>query len=251
MYTTSKHGARFHVGLFDGRAGELVALIEADYLGQMRTGAASGVATKYLANPQAALVGCYGAGKQARTQILAVCAVRPVNRIAVFSRSDENRCRFAAEMSRECSVEVVPVDRPELAARGQEIIITATGASEPVLRGEWIEPGAHLNVVGSNFLSKTEIDVETVQRANRIVVDSKEQAKLEAGDFVRALEAGVLHWANVVELGSVIVGEVSGRSSPSDVTLFKSVGLAIEDVVTAARVYATAKEQGVGKSIDW
>jgi ornithine cyclodeaminase/alanine dehydrogenase len=229
----------------------LVALIEADYLGQVRTGAASGVATRCLAQPHAALVGCYGAGKQARTQLLAICAVRPIKRVAVFSRSAENRQRFAEEMSRECGVEVVPVDRPELAARGQEIVVTATSASEPVLRGEWIEDGTHLNSVGSNFLSKAEIDVATVRRANRIVVDSKEQCKIEAGDLAPAVEAGVIRWSDLIELGSVLVGKAPGRGGPSEVTLFKSVGLAIEDVTTAARVYAVAKEQGIGRAIDW
>ncbi len=250
-YTVSRQGARFHVSLFDGRTGEWVALIEADYLGQMRTGAASGVATKYLANPQAALVGCYGAGKQARTQVLAVCAVRSIQRIVVYSRTEERRRQFADEMTRECGVEVVPVDRPELAARGQDIIITATSATEPVLRGEWIEDGTHLNVVGSNFLRKAEVDVATVRRATRVVVDSTEQAKMEAGDLAPAIEAGFLRWPDVVELGAVLVGKAAGRGGLADVTLFKSLGLAIEDVVTAARVFAAAKAQRIGRTIDW
>jgi ornithine cyclodeaminase/alanine dehydrogenase-like protein (mu-crystallin family) len=251
VYTTTRGGARFHIGLFDGRTGELLALIEADYLGQVRTGAASGVATKYLAKPDAAAVGVYGAGKQARTQVQAVCAVRPVKRVSVHSRSEENRCRFAEEMSRACGVEVVPVDRPELAAQHQDVIITATNATEPILRGEWVEDGAHLNVIGSNFLSKSEVDVATVRRANLVVVDSKEQAKIEAGDLSRAVDAGALHWSAVAELGSVLVAKARGRGGPADVTLFKSVGLAVEDVATAARVYAAAKEQGVGRMIDW
>jgi ornithine cyclodeaminase/alanine dehydrogenase-like protein (mu-crystallin family) len=250
-YTTSKRGARFHVALFDGRSGDLLALMEADYLGQMRTGAASGVATKYLANPQAATVGVYGTGKQARTQLQAVCAVRPIRRGSVYSRSEENRHRFADEMTRECGVEVVPVDHPEAATRGQAIVVTATGATAPVLRGEWIEEGAHLNVVGSNFLSKTEIDIDTVQRANLVVVDNKEQAKLEAGDLVPPIDGGILRWPDVIELGAVVVGKAPGRGGPTEVTLFKSVGLAIEDVATAARVYEAARGQGVGRQIDW
>jgi ornithine cyclodeaminase/alanine dehydrogenase-like protein (mu-crystallin family) len=250
-YTTSKRGASFHVGLFDGRGGELLALIEADYLGQMRTGAASGVATKYLANPEAAHVGCFGAGKQARTQILAVCAVRPIKRVSVYSRTEENRRRFAEEMNQETGVEVVPVDRPDQAARGQEIIITATSATEPVLCGEWIDDGTHLNVIGSNYLRKAEIDGAAVRRANRLVVDSKEQAKEEAGDLAPAIASGVIRWTDAVELGEVIVGRAPGRGGPKDVTLFKSVGLAIEDVVAAARVYEAAKVQGIGKHVDW
>jgi alanine dehydrogenase len=148
-------------------------------------------------------------------------------------------------------VEIVPVDRPEFAARGQQIVITATSAAEPVLLGEWIEPGAHLNVVGSNYLSKAEIDVETVRRSSRVVVDSLEAAQIEAGDLVPALKVGLLHWSNVAEVGAVLVGTASGRESASDVTLFKSVGLAIEDVVTAARVYDAAKAQGVGREINF
>jgi ornithine cyclodeaminase/alanine dehydrogenase-like protein (mu-crystallin family) len=250
-YTTSRAGTRFHVALFDGRSGQLVALIEGDYLGQIRTGAASGVATKFLANPDASAVGLFGAGKQARTQLQAVCAVRQIRRVSVYSRSEENRRRFADEMSRECGTEVVPVDRPELAARGQSIIITATTATEPVLHGEWIEDGTHLNVIGSNYLGKAEIDVAAVRRADRVIVDSKEQAKIEAGDLVPAIEVGALNWADVVELGALLVGKAPGRTGPAEVTMFKSGGLAIEDVVTAAQVYEAAKAQAVGRTVDW
>src|SRR5205085_7693260 len=139
-----------------GRSGELVALIHADYLGQVRTGAASGVATKYLARPEAASVGLYGTGKQARTQLLAVCKVRPVRRVQVYSPNAEHRRQFAAEMSRECGTEVMPVDQPEAAARDLDIVITATASREPVLCGDWLADGTHLNVIGSNFLSKAE-----------------------------------------------------------------------------------------------
>jgi ornithine cyclodeaminase/alanine dehydrogenase len=251
VYTTTRQGARFHVGLFDGRSGARLALIEADYLGQVRTGAANGVATKYLARPDASTVGVYGAGKQARTQIEAICAVRPIKRVSVYSRSDARRRSFAEEMAGRCNVEMIPVDRPELAARGQEIIITATAAVEPVLHGEWIEDGTHLNVMGSNMLSKAEVDVATVRRASLVVVDSKEQAKTEAGDLAPAIETGALRWADVVELANVIVGHSPGRQSSADVTLFKSLGLGIEDVVTAGLVYEAATKNGVGRQIDF
>jgi ornithine cyclodeaminase/alanine dehydrogenase-like protein (mu-crystallin family) len=251
VYSTSRKGARFHVGLFDGRTGDLLALMQADHLGRVRTGAATGVATKYLARPDASTVGVYGTGKQARTQVEAVFAVRNVKKVTVFSRSEENRRRFAEETNALFSVDVEPVDSPERAARGQDIIITATSASEPVLRGEWIGDGAHLNVIGSNWLSKTEIDVATVRRTARVVVDSKEQAKLEAGDLVPAVDAGALEWPDVVELGHVIVGQSPGRLAPSEVTLFKSVGLGLKDVVTAGLVYEAAKKQGVGREVEW
>jgi ornithine cyclodeaminase/alanine dehydrogenase-like protein (mu-crystallin family) len=252
VYATSRRGpAQFLVSLFDGKTGALLCLMQADYLGQMRTGAASGVATKYMARPEASEVGLYGSGKQARTQLLAVCQVRRVRRVQVYSPIEEHRRRFAAEMSEQCQTEVVPVTRPEQAAESKDIIITATTSREPVLSGHWISQGTHINAVGSNFLGKTELDVATLRRCNPIVVDSKDQARLEAGDFQQALEEGLLHWADVRELGQVIVGRNPGRKHPEDVTLFKSLGIALEDVATAARVYARAQAEGVGKVLDW
>src|SRR5262249_46785218 len=230
----------------DGKTGEHLAWMQADYLGQVRTGAASGVATKYLAREDSSTVGIFGSGKQARTQLIAVCKVRPIRQINVFSPSEERRKAFAAQLSRECGVEVVPVARPEEAARGLDIVITATASREPVLMGDWIDEGAHLNIIGSNFLSKAEIDVATVKRANRIVIDSKDQGRLEAGDFHAAIEEGVLHWSKVQELGNII----AGRERPDEITLFKSLGLAIEDVATAAKIYVKAKEQGIGRMLD-
>jgi alanine dehydrogenase len=248
-YTTSKHGARFHVTLFDPKTGAMTALIEADLLGQVRTGAASGVATNKLARGDASTVGCYGTGKQARTQLLAVCKVRPVKRVHVYGRDAERRKAFAARLSAETGVEVVPVDTPEEAAKGLDIVITATTAREPVLQGAWLAEGAHLNLVGSNFLTKAEADVDVFRRAALVAVDSKEQAKLEAGDFVAALNQGVLSWADVYDLGPVLVGRYPGRESPQDVTVFKSLGLGIEDVAVAVRVVELARQQGLGRDL--
>jgi ornithine cyclodeaminase/alanine dehydrogenase-like protein (mu-crystallin family) len=250
-YATSRKGHHFHVGLFDGKTGALLALFQADYLGQMRTGAASGVATEYMARPDATEVGLFGSGKQARTQVQAVCAVRKIRRVQVYSPNEEHRRRFAAEMSEVCRTEVEPVPRPERAAEDKDIIITATTSREPVLSGHWIAEGTHINAVGSNFLGKAEVDVVTVRRCESIVVDNKDQARIEAGDFVQALEDGSIHWADIHELGQVIVGRYTGRAHPEDVTLFKSLGIAVEDVAVAARIYAKAKETGVGRWIDW
>jgi ornithine cyclodeaminase/alanine dehydrogenase-like protein (mu-crystallin family) len=250
-YSTSRKGTHFHVALYDGRTGALLSLMQADYLGQMRTGAASGVATQYMARPDASEVGIFGSGKQARTQLLAVCKVRKINRIQVYSPNEEHRRKFAAELSNLCETEVVPVPRPEMAAEDKDIIITATSSREPVLNGHWIAEGTHINAIGSNFLTKAEIDAVTVRRCDSIVVDSKEQARLEAGDFVQALEDGSIHWADVHELGQVIVGRYTGRAHPQDVTLFKSLGIALEDVAVAARVYAKAQAAGLGRHIEW
>jgi ornithine cyclodeaminase/alanine dehydrogenase len=250
-YSTSRKGVNFHAGLYDGRSGALLALIQADYLGQVRTGAASGVATQYMARPDASEVGLFGSGKQARTQLQAVCKVRKINRVQVYSPNEENRRRFAAEMSNLCETEVVPVPRPEMAAEDKDIIITATSSREPVLNGHWVAEGTHINAIGSNFIAKAEIDAVTVRRCESIVVDSKDQARLEAGDFVQALEDGSIHWADVHELGQVIVGRYTGRAHPPDVTLFKSLGVALEDIAVAARVYAKAQAAGVGRVVEW
>src|SRR5215471_2453870 len=205
-YTVSRKGARFLVLLYDSENGDMLAMIEADRLGQMRTGAASGVATKYLATAGADTVGIYGTGWQAESQLMAVCQVRKVKAIKAYGRNPERRVGFARKISSMLGVDVVPVESPEEAARGQSIVITATSAREPVLKGEWIEPGTHLNVVGSNFLSKAEVDVETIKRASIIAVDSIEQSRIEAGDLLPAIERGVINWESITELGRIVAG---------------------------------------------
>jgi ornithine cyclodeaminase/alanine dehydrogenase-like protein (mu-crystallin family) len=248
-YTTSKAGAQFYVTLFDPKQGGMTAIIEADLLGQFRTGAASGVATKKLARTEASTVGLFGTGKQARTQLLAVCKVRPIKRVQVYGRDVERRKEFAHRLAQETGVEVVPVEKPQEAAKGLDIVITATTAREPVLLGEWVGPGQHLNLIGSNFRTKTETDVEVFRRARVIVVDSKEQAKLEAGDFDEPIRAGVFQWSDVIELAPLSVGRYPGRESPDDVTIFKSLGLGIEDIALAVKIVDLAKQQGLGKEL--
>jgi ornithine cyclodeaminase/alanine dehydrogenase-like protein (mu-crystallin family) len=252
VYATSRKGpTRFHLSLFDGKTGALLCLMQADHLGQMRTGAASGVATKYMARPDATEVGIYGAGKQARTQLIAVCKVRHVRQVHVYSLSDERRRQFADEMTEICQTEVVPTSHPERAAENKDIVITATSSREPVLSGQWLAQGTHVNAIGSNYITKAELDVAVFRRCALVVVDSKEQARLEAGDFQQPLEEGVLHWSDVRELGQVVVGRYPGRKQPQDVTLFKSLGIAVEDVAVAARVYARAQAEGLGETINW
>ncbi|HEX4609428.1 MAG TPA: ornithine cyclodeaminase family protein [Urbifossiella sp.] len=249
-YTTPRDGpARFHVTLFDPQTGAMSALIEADLLGQFRTGAASGVATKKLARPDAATAGCIGTGKQARTQVLAVCKVRPVRQVKVYGRDPDRRAAFAAQLASETGVEVMPVGSAEEAARGLDIVITATNAREPVLKGEWLAEGCHVNLVGSNFLARAEADVEVFRRAALVTADSKEQARLEAGDLVAPLNQQVLSWADVYDFGPLLVGKYPGRQSPRDITVFKSLGLGIEDVAVAVRLLDLARQQGIGRDI--
>jgi ornithine cyclodeaminase/alanine dehydrogenase-like protein (mu-crystallin family) len=250
-YATSRKGTNFHVGLFDGKTGGFLALIQADYLGQMRTGAASGVATEFMARPDASEVGMFGSGKQARTQLIAICKVRKIQRVQVYSPNEEHRRSFADEMRKVCETEVEPVPRPEMAAEDKDIIITATTSREPVINGQWISEGTHINAVGSNFLGKAELDGVAVRMCESIVVDSKEQARIEAGDFVQALEEGSIQWSDIHELSHVIVGRYTGRAHPQDITLFKSLGIAIEDIAVAGMVYQKAQSVGLGRVIEW
>jgi ornithine cyclodeaminase/alanine dehydrogenase-like protein (mu-crystallin family) len=248
-YTTTRSGARFLVAIYDGETGEMQALMEADYLGQLRTGAASGVATEYMARPDAALVGIFGTGSQARTQLEAICRVRKIERVAAYSRNDERRRKFATEMSARCQTEVVAVHAPEEAAAEKDIVICATTSKTPLFDGRVLEEGTHLNVVGSNYFTKAEIDVTTVRRADVIVCDSIEQCKLEAGDFREALETGVTDWALMHELSDVVCGEETGRAKPEQITLFKSVGLGLEDVALAAKIIERARDADIGKPL--
>ncbi len=248
-YATVRGQAKFVVLLFSAESATLLAVIEADKLGQMRTGAASGVATRYLARADADRVGCYGTGWQARSQLEAVCAVRKVREVRVYGRDPARRARFAEEMSGLLGVRVTPVEEPAAAARDASILVTVTSSRTPVLEGRWIAPGAHVNAAGSNALQRAELDVEAVRRAALVVTDSLEQARLECGDLVAPIEQGVLRWEDVHELGEVVAGRRSGRRSPDDVTLFESQGVAMEDVAVAARLVARARERQVGREI--
>ncbi len=248
VYTTTRRGARFHVGLSEIASGELVALMQADYLGQVRTGSASGVATECMARGEARTVGLFGTGKQARTQLKAVCCVRRIERVEVYSRDAERREKFAAEMTEFCGTRVVAVHSPQEAVREKDIVICATTSESPLFEGRDLDPGTHLNVVGSNYLAKTEIDVDTVRRADIIVCDSIEACRREAGDFVAALEAGVTDWALMHDLGDVVTGRQTGRAHAEQITLFKSVGLAIEDVAAAVHVYHRARAENIGQA---
>lgn len=249
-YTTTASGTRFHLTLYDAKSGEMIALMQADFLGQMRTGAASGIATKHLARADATRVGICGTGRQARTQALALSKVRKLAKVVVWSPNEAKRRAFAAEMAEACQVEVTPVASAEEAVRQQDIVVTATSAREPFVKGEWLSPGQHLNIVGSNFLAKAEVDVEVVRRASLICIDSKDQGKLEAGDLAAALDQRIIEWYDVQELSRIVAGRVAGRSTPEDITLFKSLGIGLEDISVGMRVYAKAKEAGLGKWLD-
>ncbi len=245
-YSSLGGKVRVHVLLYSAPEGELLAVIEGNRLGQMRTGAASGVATKYMSRPESSRVGIFGTGWIAQAQILAMCAVRPVKTVVAYGRDQEQREKFCKEMGDILGISVTPAATPEEAVKEMDIVITATSSKEPVFKGEWLAKGTHINAVGSNHLARHEIDVDTVRRSACVVVDSSEQARLEAGDLAPAVEAQAFFWEDTRELGMVVVGDFPGREDPSEITLFESLGIALEDVALAGKIYAAATKAGIG-----
>ena len=249
IYTSSRQGLRFLVPLFHSVTGDLLALVEADYLGQMRTGAASGVATRLLSRKDSKVLGVIGTGLQAHTQVQAIALVRKIEAVRVYGRDAEKRAKFAKEASAAAKVKVEAVGSAEAAVRDADIVVTATSASEPVLEGRWLPPGVHINAIGANFPQKRELDADVVSRATVIAVDSCEQSKMESGDLIQAFGTSAEKWNSVKELAQIVSGKARGRLRPEDITLFKSNGIATEDVTTAARVYERAREMGIGTEV--
>lgn len=249
IYTVARGVARFVVPLFRSATGEMAALIEADALGQIRTGAASGIATKYLAKADARSAAIIGTGYQARTQLEAVAAVRRLERVRAYGRDRERRETFCREMSERIGIAVEPAASSQDAAKGADILITATSATQVVLEGAWLAPGVHINAMGANWPQKRELDAAAVDRADKVVVDSIEQAKMEAGDLIQAFGDDSSRWGAVKELAGIVAGKIPGRTHPSEITLFKSNGIATWDLAAAVRVYEMAVAQKMGKPI--
>lgn len=249
MYPATSMGANFLIPLYHYETAKLAALIEADYLGKMRTGAASGVATKFMARSDSKVLGLIGSGGQARTQMQAICTVRPIERVLVYSRRAEKRARFVQEYQNSVAAEIVAVESAREAIEPADVVATITGSATPVFEGAWLKPGTHINAAGSNHLKRREIDGETVRRASRITVDMLDQAQQECGDLAAAIAEGLTTWEVVVEMGEVVNGTVPGRTSADEITLFESHGLSVWDVLTAAKVYELAIARGVGQKI--
>ena len=241
-YFSFPTGTRFHVVLASAHTGETLALLEADWLGRIRTGAASGLATKYLAREDATTVAILGAGAQAETQLQAVCAVRPVQRAFVFSRTPEHRNAFAERMTAQLGVPVQPAESVEQAVAEADVICTITSAREPILQGAWLKPGMHLNAAGANSLARRELDTFAVGRCERIFVDDPAQARTEAAELVVPIELRKLSWERVHPLAHLVGGLLPPRQSPEEITLFKSLGIALEDVAAAAVVYESLRD---------
>jgi len=247
-YTSVAGKTRFLVLLYKGD-GQLAGMMEADKLGQLRTGAASAVATKHMARPESSRLGIIGTGRQARAQIQAICAVRQIKTILAYSRDAKKRDQFCKEMSELVGIGVYPAATPEEAVKEMDIVVTATNSKEPVFKGEWLSKGTHINAIGANFLSRQELDVETVGKSACVVVDSLEQAKLEAGDLAHAVEAERFYWEDARELGLVVTGEFPGREDAGEITLFESQGIALEDVALAVPIYEQAVKAGLGERL--
>jgi alanine dehydrogenase len=249
QYTYVRGKLKFLVPLYEMATGDLIALIEADYMGQLRTGAASGVATKYLARRDSRVVAIIGTGGQARTQLEAVAAVRKLESARAFGRDAAKRERFCKEMSERLGIRVISSASAAEAVRGADIVSTATTASQPVVNGADLSPGAHINAIGANHAHKRELDDEAVASADIIIVDSVEQSRQEAGDLIIAFHGDEICWTGVKKLSEVVSGKASGRTSDSEVTLFKSNGIASWDLAVAMKVYALAREKKLGREL--
>jgi ornithine cyclodeaminase/alanine dehydrogenase-like protein (mu-crystallin family) len=249
QYTYVRGKLCFLVTLYSVATGELLALIEADTLGRLRTGAASGVATKYLARKLSKVAAILGTGGQARTQLDAIHNVRLLDSVYVYGRDPQRRNRFSEEMSEHLGVNVYPVESAAAAVQNAEIICTATTSSHPVLHGEDLAPGVHINAIGANHAHKQELDEAAVDRAHLIFVDSLAQSQQEAGDLIIPFSKQPERWSAVHELSEVVAGKVPGRVSDSQITLFKSNGIAAWDLAVAEKVYALAKEKGLGREL--
>ena len=250
-YTSNRSGVRFLVHLYRASTGCLLAVIEADRLGMIRTAAASGVATRWLARPDATVAGVFGAGWQAEGHIEAIAAVRPLQRVKVYARRADRLASFCARLSQRLGIEVSAAASPEEVVRGCDIVSTVTTAATPLFDAGWLAPGTHINAAGSNSLIRREVGEDVIKRCAPIVVDSVESALREAGDLLPLLEKGRLHARELVELGDVICGLQPGRSNAEAITLFESQGMAIQDLAVAARLVEMARARGIGVELPY
>jgi ornithine cyclodeaminase/alanine dehydrogenase-like protein (mu-crystallin family) len=248
-YASTRGGTRFVILLFDLRSSDLLAVIEADRLGQIRTGAASAVATRHLARADAARLAVIGTGWQARGQVGALAAVRQLLEIRAYGRDRKRLVAFCTEIESGCGVRTVPATSAEEAVRGADIVTTATSSATPVMHGAWLARGMHINAVGSNRTDRRELDEDAVRRADRIIVDSLEQAALEAGDLMVAAEERDTPMARAIELGALVSGRQAGRMSEKEITLFESLGVGLEDLAAATTLYDLARARGAGRPL--
>jgi ornithine cyclodeaminase/alanine dehydrogenase-like protein (mu-crystallin family) len=242
-YAATAEGTHFAVLLFDAATSDLRAVVEADRLGQLRTGAASGVAAKHLAAPSARTLGVIGCGWQAESQVAAIRAGVPaIEEVVAYCRTRDRLEAFCERVGAD------PGESHRDPAQ-QDIVVTITTSRDPVLRGEWLRPGALVCAAGANHRSRRELDTVVVERAAFVCCDLKEQARIESADLIDPVDQGVLDWLEVHELHEVVSGELQGRQQDADIVLFKSNGIAAWDLAAASLALERARERGVGTEV--
>ncbi|MGC3963789.1 MAG: ornithine cyclodeaminase family protein [Rhodocyclaceae bacterium] len=251
VYTVAGGKARFWLHLYDIATGLPMAVIEADLLGMMRTGATGGVAARRLARSDARIAGIIGAGWQARGQLLALAHVCQLERVLVFARNAERLAAFCHDMSAQTGLAVEPADSAQALASLADIVVTATTSSKPVLEGAWLREGTHVNAMGSNSLARREIDEVLVNRADLICVDAVDTALKEAGDLLPSLEKGRLSPGRLIELGDLVAGFRSGRTAAQQITLFESQGMGIQDLSLGLDLLERARAAGLGWNLPY
>ena len=238
------------VMLFSADTGKMIAAMDGGYITAIRTACASALATKTMANPDARVLGILGAGVQARAHILALTRVRHLSRIKLYSPSGKSALSIKQELEPQCRVPITVVNSAQDAVLNSDLLVTVTTAKEPIVNVQWLKPGVHINAVGSHRADVREIDGETLKRA-KVVVDSREAIMAECGDILLALKENSISEADIHgEIGEVLAGSKTGRSNAGEFTLYKSVGIAIQDVATAQLVYRKALEQNVGTNVE-
>lgn len=250
-YTVVKGAYSFQVSLYDANTGELLLYTQANRLGQLRTGATTGVAVKHLANPGDATVGIIGTGGQAPTQLEALSKVRGIKKIKAYSRTQERREEFARRMTDTMGVEVSAVASNEDAVRDCDIVLCIAATMDPVVEGAWLKDGSTLIGAGPTTWRAREVDEAVITRAGKLIVDSTEQAAIEAGDLCSAVDKGIIQWSKVHELRHVVSGAVTGRDSKDQVVYAKIMGTGVADVAAAKLAYDSAKAAGLGTEMDW
>lgn len=247
-YYVLPHGHTSVLNLINRDTGRLEAILEAHWLGMIRTGAATGVAARQFARPDARVMGMFGSGRQAQAQLEAVCAVRPIEQAKVYSRDRAKLEAFCDRMATRVKARVEPARSPQEAVDGSDVVVTITRGGGPVFDGQWLAPGTFVAAAGVNAIDRKEIDAHTVARS-RVVVDSRETARVESGDLLSAYESGMLHWETVPELGEALAGRARVRESADDIVLFESHGMALQDIYCGAHVLGAARAAGTGQII--
>ena len=249
-YTAFRGGIRFLVLLYSAKTGELKALIQAQRLGELRTGGVASVAIKHMAREESRRGALFGTGTMGNAMLEGMVNACAFEEIKAFDLNAERLAGFCEMMSEWTGVDIIAAESPGDAVDGADVVVTMTTAKDPVFNGRDLQDGAMVVAAGSNLLQKREIDSTVIRRSSRIVVEARDQAELEAGDLFAPIDAGFLHWNQVHELSDVLLDHVPGRESEDEINVFKSVGLGLQDMAVAARIYAAAVQQGAGTDID-